>query len=86
MEPTLHMKQGQNLLERVMKFYPMMKEGNSSTVTLTDQDWLVLMDFVENPQAKEHWPENVESMTVDRNARTIHVKVPDCDVAVTMGF
>jgi hypothetical protein len=86
MEPTLHMQQGLNLLERVLKFYPIMKEGDTSEVSLTEQDWLVLMDFTENPATKEIYPQQVKEMSVDRAKRTIHVKTADCDVAVTMGM
>jgi hypothetical protein len=86
MEPTLHMQQGLNLLERVLKFYPLMKEGEKSEVMLTEQDWLVLMDFTENPETKEIIPPQVKEMTVDRRARTIHVKTEDCDVEVKMGM
>ena len=86
MEPTLHLKQGLTLLEKVLKFYPMMQEGDRSEVALTQQDWLVLMDFVENPGAKELLPEKVEGMTVDREKRLIHVKTDDCNVEVEMGM
>lgn len=86
MEPTLHLKQGLTLLEKVLKFYPMMQEGDKAEVALTQQDWLVLMDFVENPGAKELLPENVEEMSVDRDSRLIHVKTNDCMVAVEMGM
>ena len=86
MEPSLHLKQGQTLLNRVLQFYPIMQEGPTSTVSLTDQDWMVLMDFVEHPESAELRPERVESMAVDRTARTIHIKTTDCDVTVVMGF
>ncbi len=84
MEPTLHMKQGLNLLERVLQFYPLMQEGASAQVMLTEQDWMVLMDFTENPEAVEIRPATVQEMTVDRAARTIHVVTGDCDVSVRM--
>lgn len=86
MEPTLHLKQGLTLLEKVLKFYPMMQEGDHSEVALTQQDWLVLMDFVENPASKELFPENVSEMVVDRDKRLIHVKTDDCMVDVEMGM
>lgn len=86
MEPTLHMKQGLNLLERVLQFYPLMQEGSTSVVTLTEQDWMVLMDFTENPEAVEIRPATVTEMRVDRASRTIHVVTGDCDVSVTMGL
>lgn len=86
MEPSLHLKQGQTLLNRVLQFYPIMQEGSTSTVSLTDQDWMVLMDFVENPDSTELRPERVESMEVDRTSRTISIKTDDCDVKVVMGF
>lgn len=86
MEPTLHMKQGINLLERVLQFYPIMQEGATSVVTLTEQDWLVLMDFTDNPDTKDVRPEPVREMTVDRQRRTIHVKTDDCDIEVKMGM
>ena len=79
------MQQGLNLLERVLQFYPMMREGATSTVVLTEQDWMVLMDFTENPQTAEIRPAKVTDMTVDRAARTINIKTDDCDVAVKMG-
>ncbi len=86
MEPTLHLKQGLTLLEKVLKFYPMMQEGENAEVALTQQDWLVLMDFVENPGSKELYPENVQEMSVDREKRLIHVKTNDCNVEVEMGM
>jgi hypothetical protein len=85
MEPTLHMKQGLNLLERVLQFYPMMKEGETSEVILTEQDWLVLMDFTENPETKEIRPAKVKEMIVDRANRTIDLTTDDCLVHVKMG-
>jgi hypothetical protein len=78
------MKQGLNLLERVLQFYPLMQEGASAQVMLTEQDWMVLMDFTENPEAVEIRPATVQEMTVDRAARTIHVVTGDCDVSVRM--
>lgn len=86
MEPTLHMKQGLNLLDRVLKFYPMMREGDTSEVILTEQDWLVLMDFAENPETKSILPEQVRAIIVDRPTRTITVDTEDCHVAVKMGL
>lgn len=86
MEPTLHMKQGLNLLTRVLQFYPMMKEDGKAEVVLTEQDWMVLMDFTENPEAKELLPESITSMTVDRATRTITVLTGDCAVSVKMGY
>lgn len=86
MEPTLHMKQGLNLLERVLQFYPLMQEGDTASVTLTEQDWLVLMDFTENPETKDIRPSTVKDMTVDRASRTINVTTDDCKVEVKMGF
>ncbi|MCC7438396.1 MAG: hypothetical protein IT211_07835 [Armatimonadetes bacterium] len=86
MEPTLHMKQGLNLLNRVLQFYPIMQEGDCSTVQLTEQDWLVLMDFTDNPDAQEHRPEQVQQMSVDRSRRIITIQVPNCLVEVKMGM
>ncbi|MCB0710835.1 MAG: hypothetical protein KDD67_00745 [Ignavibacteriae bacterium] len=86
MEPTLHLKQGLTLLEKVLKFYPMMQEGDTSEVALTQQDWLVLMDFIENPESKELVPENVKSMRVAIDDRLIHIATDDCNVSVEMGM
>ncbi len=86
MDISLHLKQGLTLLEKVLKFYPMLKEGNTAEVALTEQDWLVLMDFIENPQSKEMIPPTVQEMSVDRGKRTIAVTTADCNVAVTMGL
>ncbi len=86
MEPTLHMQQGLNLLNRVLQFYPMMQEGTQSAVVLTEQDWLVLMDFADNPETAGILPEKVTSLAVDRQSRTITMVTPDCTVAVTMGM
>lgn len=85
MEPTLHMQQGLNLLNRVLQFYPYMREGDRSVVTLTQQDWLVLMDFAQNPEANEMRPEAVSDMAVDMRTGVINVTVPDCVVEVKMG-
>jgi len=79
------MKQGLNLLERILQFYPMMQTGDKSEVMLTEQDWLVLMDFVENPETKAVYPPKISEMTVDRPTRTISVRTDDCLVAVKMG-
>lgn len=86
MEPTLHMQQGLNLLNRVLQFYPIMQEGVTSSVVLTEQDWLVLMDFAENPETPAILPEKVTSLSVDRPSKTISLSTPDCTVAVTMGM
>jgi hypothetical protein len=80
------MKQGLNLLDRVMQFYPLMQEGDASQVTLTEQDWLVLMDFTENPESKELLPPKVKDIVVDRASRTINITTDDCKVEVKMGF
>ena len=80
------MKQGLNLLNRVLQFYPIMQEGDRAVVQLTEQDWLVLMDFSDNPDAQEHRPEQVEQMSVDRGRRTIAIQVPNCLVEVQMGM
>ena len=80
------MKQGLVLLERVLQFYPIMREGNTAQVTLTEQDWLVLMDFTENPETKEIIPATVKSMEVDRASRTINIETVDCRVEVKMGM
>jgi hypothetical protein len=80
------MKQGMNLLERVMQFYPLMQEGDTSEVMLTEQDWLVLMDFTENPETKELLPPKIKEMVVDRASRTINIATDDCKVEVKMGY
>lgn len=85
MDASMHLNQGRTLLDKVLKFYPIMKEGDKSQVVLTDQDWMVLMDFTEHPDAKGLMPETVQQMSVDRTTRTIHVKTNDCDVEVKMG-
>lgn len=86
MEPTLHMQQGQALLNRVLQFYPHVREADRAIVTLTQQDWLVLMDFAQNPEATELRPPVVEEMKVDMGTGTINVHVPDCTVEVKMGM
>jgi hypothetical protein len=63
-----------------------MQEGDSSEVTLTEQDWLVLMDFTENPEIKELLPAKVKELAVDRASRTINLVTDDCKVAVKMGY
>ena len=80
------MQQGLNLLDRVLKFYPLMQEGDTSQVTLTEQDWLVLMDFTENPETKGLLPPKVKERAVDRASRTINIETDDCKVEVKMGF
>lgn len=79
------MQQGLNLLNRVLQFYPHMREGDRAVVMLTQQDWLVLMDLVQNPDAAEHRPKPVGDMTVDMKTGTINVTVPDCVIEVKMG-
>ncbi|MCE2502730.1 MAG: hypothetical protein J4G05_01535 [Chlorobi bacterium] len=86
MEPTLHLKQGLTLLEKVLKFYPIMQEGDKAEVELTQQDWLVLMDFIENPDSKELIPDKVKNMRVAIDDRLIHIATDDCSVEVEMGM
>ncbi len=86
MEANLHLQQGLVLLNRVLNFYPIMKEGGGATVTLSDQDWIVLMDFIESPDSVPLRPERVLEMSVDRNAREIAITTDDCAVKVVMGF
>jgi hypothetical protein len=86
MEASLHMQQGLNLLNRVLQFYPHMREGDRAVITLTQQDWLVLMDFVQNPEAAQMRPETVKAMAVDMGTGTISIQVPDCVVDVKMGL
>lgn len=71
MDVTLHVKQGVSLLERVLSFYPIMQDGNESIVVLSEQDWLVLMDFIENPETTELYPTNIKNMVVDRSIPVI---------------
>ena len=80
------MQQGQGLLNRVLQFYPHVREGDTAVVTLTQQDWLVLMDFAQNPDAAEMRPASVSDMKVDMGSGTISLRVGDCDVAVKMGM
>ena len=80
------MQQGQNLLNRVLQFYPHVREGDRAVVTLTQQDWLVLMDFAQNPDATQFRPANVSDMAVDMGSGTIKVAVTDCTVEVKMGM
>ena len=86
MEPTLHLKQGLTLLEKVLKFYPLVREGESAEVSLTQQDWLVLLDFVHNPAAAELTPENVENLTGSVEERTISMDVDGCAISVVVGM
>jgi hypothetical protein len=86
MDPTLHLNQGLTLLEKVLKFYPMTKEGDAASVELTAQDWLVLLDFVENAESKKMIPEQVESIAVSVDDRIITVRTNDCNIAVEMGM
>lgn len=85
MDVTLHIKQGVSLLERVLSFYPIMQEGDRSTVVLSEQDWLVLMDFIENPETVELYPASVKEMIVDRAVPEIRIRTEDCKVEVKMG-
>ena len=80
------MKQGLNLLERVLQFYPLMREGDTAEVQLTEQDWLVLMDFSDNPATKELLPATIREMSVDRSRRTIVIETEDCKINVRMGM
>lgn len=86
MEANLHLQQGLVLLNRILSFYPIMQNGSTSTVTLSDQDWIVLMDFIENPESAPLKPETVREMSVDRNTREISITTVDCAVKVVMGF
>lgn len=85
MDVTLHVKQGISLLERVLGFYPLMQDGDSSEVVLSEQDWLVLMDFIENPETTELYPASVKQMSVDREIPVIKIQTTDCNVLVKMG-
>lgn len=86
MEPTLHLKQGLTLLEKVLKFYPLVREGETAEVSLTQQDWLVLLDFVHNPASKEMLPEQVNSLEGSIEDRTIYVETGDCRISVVIGM
>ena len=86
MEPTLHLKQGLTLLEKVLKFYPLVREGDEAEVSLTQQDWLVLLDFVHNPASKELHPAEVKELTASIDDRKIWVVTEDCRVAVVIGM
>ena len=86
MEPTLHLKQGLTLLEKVLKFYPLVREGEAAEVSLTQQDWLVLLDFVHNPGSDELLPSDVKEMTASIDDRAIYVQTEDCRVKVVIGM
>lgn len=86
MEPTLHLKQGLTLLEKVLKFYPLVKEGTAAEVSLTQQDWLVLLDYVHNPASSELTPERVKNLSGSIDDRTITMDVDGCAVSVVIGL
>ena len=86
MEPTLHLKQGLTLLEKVLKFYPLVREGAEAEVSLTQQDWLVLLDFVHNPASKELIPDGVTNLTGEIDGRKITLTHGDCSIIVLIGM
>ncbi len=82
MEPTKHLNQGITLLNRVISFAEMMKgrPGTDPTrpaVHLFEQDWFVLLDFIQNPDATSFVPESVRSLRAEPAAMKLVVEMTD---------
>jgi len=86
MDPGLHVKQALNHLNKVLAYYPYVREGDEATVALTPEDWHVVADALFRMDTpREVIPEAIEHYEMDETGRTIRLRTADCTVHVEAG-
>lgn len=86
MDPGLHVKQAINHLNKVLAYYPYVREGDRATVALTPEDWHVVADALFRMNTpREVFPEAIRDYRLVENGRVIELDTADCTVVVEMG-
>lgn len=74
-----------NHIERILAYYPMVREGSDASVWLTFEDWQVLYDLLfRTPDAAAHLPEDIEEFRLLEGEAVILLEVADCHIRVEM--
>lgn len=83
MDPGKHVDQGVRLLNRVLKYAPMVREDGEALVGLTDQDFQVVADLLFRMDPDEEvLPDEIEEYRVGEDRKTIELSTPDGPVIV----
>lgn len=83
MDPSKHVKQGVNLLDRVLQYASMVREDGDALVGLTEQDWYVVSDLLFRMDVPEGTlPEEIEEYTLSDDQKIIELQTSDGSVHV----
>jgi hypothetical protein len=85
MDLNLHQKRGLDHLSRVLQYYPMVQDGDTSVVGLTDEDWHVLSDTLFNMDTpRDMIPAEVLDYRFSKDGTQIELQTANCLVIVEM--
>lgn len=83
MDANLHVNQALNHLNRVLSYYPLVREGDEATVWLTYEDWHVLADLLfRMGDPTPYLPEAVRSFRLSEDESAIVVRTADCAIRI----
>lgn len=83
MDPSKHVKQGVNLLNRVLQYASMVRDDGEALVGLTEQDWYVVSDLLFRMDVPEGTlPDEIEDYTLSDDQRIIELSTPEGPVRV----
>lgn len=75
-----HVKMANKHLDRVLNYAPMVAEGRSANVHLTQQDWQVVADVLFKMDADDALPDEIEDYGLTNKNRTITLTTADYDI------
>lgn len=83
MDPSKHVQQAVNLLERVLQYAPMVRDDDEALVGLTEQDWYVVADLLFRMEVSEDTlPDPIEEYELSEDQRTITLSTDDGPIRV----
>lgn len=84
MDPSKHVTQGVNLLNRVLSYAPMVREGEEEAlVGLTEQDWYVVADLLFRMSVDDDTlPEAIEDYTLGEDQKSINLQTPEGPIRI----
>ena len=83
MDPSKHVKQGVNLLNRVLQYASMVREDGEALVGLTEQDWYVVSDLLFRMDVPEGTlPDEIDDYALGDDQRTIELSTREGPVRV----
>ncbi len=83
MDPSKHVKQAVNLLNRVLQYAPMVREDGEALVGLTEQDWYVVSDLLFRMDVPEGTlPDEIDDYTLSDDQRIIELSTSEGPVRV----